>query len=397
METETIEQKQVEAAESSNLQFQDVKEAGRKGLQHTGKFIHWVLDKCDVIDRWMYGWRMKAFVLLCVATVLIAPCIDYFLKTDPVTLWLTRFFVLFLLVSFFSWISGWRDDEGNWTWGRAKSRLGVYWRSTRDFVVSFYRKSPDHKLFVVGALGVIGGICFKAIHNVSVFIRIPMEDWFGRHIHIMRKIEGFTNPGYYIMLVGATILAYAYYKHPELFKWQTLRQLLGFKSKADAQKISTTHMHPVVNLKGASPQAFITRAGSSSFFNDFVQALHEWKPKQFYYEYKYQDNLYEHLRKRFPEASIELEKPIGSRAQGTAGRADVVINDTILIEMKKGTGANVFNRAMGQVYKYSQAWGAKGPVVLLLCDTEYDKAHPVFAPFISDQQKLNKDMVAVVV
>jgi hypothetical protein len=395
METETIGSKQ--AAASQTTSAQDVKEAGRKGLQHTGRFIHWVLDKCDIVDRWMYGWRMKAFIMLSVATVLIAPIIDHFLKADPVTLWLTRLFVLFLLVSFLSWISGWRDDEGNWTWGRARSRLGVYWRSTRDFVVSFYRKSPDHKLFALGASGVIGGICFKAINNVSVFIRLPMEGWLDRPIRILRKIEGFTNPGYYIMLAGTAILAYAYYKHPELFKWQTLRQLLGFKSQNHAQKISVSHMHPVVDLKGGSSQALIARAGSSPFFNEFVQALHEWKPKQFYYEYKYQDNLYEHLRKRFPEASIELEKPIGSRAQGTAGRADVVINDTILIEMKKGTGAAVFDRAKGQVYKYSQAWGAKGPVVLLLCDTEYDKAHPVFAPFISDQQKLNRDMVAVVV
>jgi hypothetical protein len=70
-----------------------------------------------------------------------------------------------------------------------------------------------------------------------------------------------------------------------------------------------------------------------------------------------------------PGANPERERPIGDRAQGTNGRADLVVSDSVLIEMKKGLTTTTAQRALGQIQMYLRAWD-RGPVMLLVCEAD---------------------------
>jgi hypothetical protein len=97
-----------------------------------------------------------------------------------------------------------------------------------------------------------------------------------------------------------------------------------------------------------------------------------------------------------PDATVELEYPIGDSSIGNKGRADIVINHTILIEMKNDSSASAIQRAKGQIYQYSEIWNHKGPVVLILCDYDYEHARLSFTPTMNDLVKLNRPVMTIV-
>lgn len=97
------------------------------------------------------------------------------------------------------------------------------------------------------------------------------------------------------------------------------------------------------------------------------------------------------------EADIELEKPIGSKEEFNRGRADIVIDDTILIELKCDSSAGAIQRAKGQIGQYAEIWKNKGPVILLLCNYNYEHAKASFTPVMTDLNKLDKNVLTIVV
>jgi hypothetical protein len=70
-----------------------------------------------------------------------------------------------------------------------------------------------------------------------------------------------------------------------------------------------------------------------------------------------------------PGANPQRERPVGKAAEGTAGRADLIVSDAIVIELNRGISTTAAQRALGQVQMYLRAWD-RGPVLLLLCDAD---------------------------
>jgi hypothetical protein len=91
-------------------------------------------DTIDNIDRYFYGRKMKNFILGSISVLLIAPLLDELLEVphDRLTYLSTWIFLIYAIIIFLAWISAWRDDNGMWSWKRAKSRLGTYYASVRD-------------------------------------------------------------------------------------------------------------------------------------------------------------------------------------------------------------------------------------------------------------------------
>ena len=96
-----------------------------------------------------------------------------------------------------------------------------------------------------------------------------------------------------------------------------------------------------------------------------------------------------------PDATIDSEYPL-KKFSGRKGRADIVINDTILIEMKRDSSAGAVQRAQGQMAEYSVLWQNKGPVILLLCDYNFDHARAVYSSLMEDQAKLGRPVLTIV-
>lgn len=377
-------------------------------LTQTRTALTKLFDTVDNIDRKLYGRRMKFFIWGCLLVLILAPLFDELLgvRYDRLTFYSTLLFFIFLVVLVLAFVGSWRDDTGNWSLPRAKSRLQTYYETLKDTVETTRTTSQDENLFTLGQFLFFGGIAWKALQNISVFIRKPIEGLFSTRFSSLRKFEVFTNHYYWIpIIIGLGVIFYLYKKNPQILERikNELRQLFGWGSDEQTKysnEIVRVEIKPtnelVINAKTEQQINSIKSASNSTLFNDFATALQNWNPRGAYYEYEYQDRLYRHLRKNMPDATVELEYPIGDSSLGNKGRADIVVNDTILIEMKRDSSAGAVQRAKGQIHQYSEIWNNRGPVVLLLCDYDYEHARLSFNPTMVDLAKLNRPVMTIV-
>lgn len=360
-------------------------------------------DKFDDIDRFLYGKRLKFFVWGALIVLIIAPLLDelFGISKDKITFYSTFLFFLFILVLFISWISTWRDDEGNFTRKRFQFQIKLYFQSLSDFVKENKGKTLNEYLYSFSLFLVIGSVCWKALQNVSVLIRKPIEALFGGRFEILRTFENITKHYYWIVLIlGILILAYLYYADKNILKKikkDLFSLLLNWRKNKKVGIIKTENIGFVINAKDEQHVNAIIRNNQSDLFKELITSLQNWNPKNCYYEYEYQYKLRYHLKNSLEEADIELEKPIGSKEEFNRGRADIVIDDTILIELKCDSSAGAIQRAKGQIGQYAEIWKNKGPVILLLCNYNYEHAKASFTPVMTDLNKLDKNVLTIVV
>lgn len=202
-----------------------------------------------------------------------------------------------------------------------------------------------------------------------------------------------------MIVSGVALLAYLYKKNPAILNRITNDIKASFNSN-EITVVPTFHPSPsgrlVINAKNDEHIGTAVSFNSSQMFKDFVNALHSWQPRGAYYEYELQDRLYRHLKKNMPGASIEMEYPVGSAELANRGRADIVINRSILLEMKRDDSAGAIQRAKGQISQYSDIWKGKGPVVLVLCDFDYTHADLAFHSTMVDLAKLERSVLTIV-
>lgn len=362
-------------------------------------------DVIDNIDRYLYGRKMKNFLTGSVAVLIIAPLLDWILEVpyDRLT-WLTTFtFLIYVLIIILAWINAWRDDKGNWTLQRAKSRLVTYYETFRDTASATRTNTKDENLYTIGFWAFLLGIGWKSLQNLSVFVRKPVQKITGHTMTRFIHFEQFTHHWYWIpILLGIIILFYLWKSNPKILKRikEDLIQLFGrsaHRGNSETIRIKTENSDQLVVDTGRAEQMEIISANSNSnLFKDFVLALRAWQPGNCRNEYEYQDKLYRHLKKALPGHEIETEYPIGDKEHGNKGRADIVIDDIILIEMKKDTSTGAVQRAQGQIGQYSGIWANRGPVILLLCSYEYEYAKLKFSATMNDMIKLERSVLTVV-
>jgi hypothetical protein len=369
---------------------------------NTSRFFNTI----DNVDRHLYGRKMKNFIQGSILVLIAAPILDWFLEVphDRLTFYSTLVFFGYVTIIFLAWISAWRDDAGSWTWQRAKSRLLMYYEVLKDTAAETKTTSKDEFLYKAGWILFFGSIGWKACQNLSVFIRKPMEAVLHTRIVRLRKFEYFTNHWYWVvLLIGVGIMSYLYRTNPQILQRikKDLRQLFTSKKfhagSMDGELIKIDAEKLIVNSKQADHIDAIKTANTDSLFNGFVSAMNKWTPgTSLHYEYQFQDALYRHLKKNMPNSSVELEYPIGEKALGNKGRADIVIDETILIEMKRDSSAGAVQRAKGQILQYSDIWRNRGPVVLLLCKYDFDHAKVSFSSTMVDLKKLDRPVLTMV-
>lgn len=94
-----------------------------------------------------------------------------------------------------------------------------------------------------------------------------------------------------------------------------------------------------------------------------VNLIKEWKPERYRTEKDYEESLYAHLHEHLKEVQV-----IKQYARGRI-RADIVVGDKVLIELKNNLkSTSQFQRMIGQLNEYTK-WD--GQIILILCgDTE---------------------------
>jgi len=362
-------------------------------------------DTIDNIDRYLYGRKMKNFILGSIMVLVIAPLLDEILEIpyDRLTYLTTFIFFLYTVIIILAWVSAWRDDEGKWTWQCARDRIITYYKTFRDTAATTRTNSRDENLYKIGWWLFFGAIGWKGLQNISVFVRKPFEKLTHTYIMRLRHFEKTTNHWYWVaMLAGIGIMYYLYRSNPLILQRikKDLRQFFGRNNthfNGDLMRINVIDEDKLVLNSGYEEHMQVLVSNNTSIlFHNFANAIKNWNPGNCHYEYEFQNKLYRHLRKSLPDADIELEYPIGNAAQGNKGRADIVINDTILIEMKRDSSAGAVQRAKGQILQYSDIWKNRGPVILLLCNYDYSHAKLSYTSTMVDLNRLKRPVMTIV-
>jgi hypothetical protein len=376
--------------------------------QQEKTWITKLFDRVDGIDRKLYGKKLKYFIRFSLAVLILAPLLDGLFKDrkDIITFISTFCFLIFIVIVTLAWISSWRDDNGNWTFRRAISRLKTYYQILADTANRTRTNSKDETLYKIGLVFFVGSLCWKSMQNLSVFVRKPIEGLFSTRLEHLRRFEQFTNfYWWFLFAIGIGLLFYLYRQNAQILKriekdfFSLLSNKYTLESKYGTALVKMEALPErgyVINTRQSDQVLALTSTNDSPLFRDFINALQNWKPHTSSSEGEYQDKLLRHLSRSMPDAVIDSEYPVGEKYDGTNGRADIVINDTILVEMKKDSSGTAMDRAKGQIDKYSIAWKDRGPIILLLCDYDYERAKAVFTPVMENFARQQKPVLTIV-
>jgi hypothetical protein len=125
-----------------------------------------------------------------------------------------------------------------------------------------------------------------------------------------------------------------------------------------------------------------------------LSALARWKPRICEYEADYELSLVRHMRRALPDASVDRQHPVRDGTGRLVGKIDVVLSKHLAVELKRGMTAGDADRAVGQVWKYLDAWD-RGPVLLVLCETREDFGTGQAARHIGELRRQGKPVFVV--
>jgi len=392
--------------EKTSSNFKTATNAGLKGIKATGRFMNKALDFADKIDKYFYlhGGKLKWFIGLSLTVVVGAPLVDWIfnIRNDRLTAWSTFILLIFLLIMFLAWIGSLRDDEGNWSLKRVFSRLWTYLQINIDFFRDSFSKPLEEMLYRISVVFIIGSFCWKALQNVSVFIRKPYESFFHTRWDTLRSFEKITNQwAIWIFILGITILVYLYIKNKEILN-NLVNDYLPFlsskkKNKKIFDKVQITTNDLVFNAKDKEQIKNILNTKNPELFNNFVKALQTWSPRDCNDEDDFQNSFHRHLKRNIPHVSVEREFRIPVDTDSRKDKkADVVIDETILVEMKKDHQSASTSYVYDQMWNYTTLWKDKGPVILLFCEADYEQAKNMYSEKLQDLIKLEKKVIAFV-
>ena len=369
-----------------------------------------VVDILDRFDRYFYGRRLNSMIIGSLIVLLIAPLLDSALeiRDDRLTYLSTATFTVYVLLIFFAYLASLRDGEGKWTLDRTKSRLKCELASLREFLFE-HNGLRNETIYRTSLLLVLGSICWRALVNASMFTRHIVFDVTSVRVSSLLAFERFTLEYLpFVFILGLILVAYVLYTDGSYRErtWSFLRRIVKTdKAQPRDQRMSLSSGWTVLSENArvidvsseSTMRTILTNSSPEDMYLRFVKALSEWKPRRSDREYVYQDHLIRHLRRAFPDTSVVPEYIIGDVTLGNRGRADIVIDDFILVEMKASYQRGAVQRAKGQIHQYAETWSGRGPVVLLLCKVDYEAATRDFSSMMGDLAIGGKRVITIVV
>lgn len=344
-------------------------EAGLLGIQGVGRFGGWVLDAAERVDVWLYGWRGRTIMALAFVAAGFG-VLEWVTSRPPVLTVLTTFLLLFGLEFLaLARLGSLRDEAGAWSLGLALRRLGGASGDALASFGDFLRLAGGLRLQLAGKASIGLGLVSLVVRNVLVALaRAATLVGFGAASELERMsgwllVAGLTG------LVGGGMLW--------LTGWRQLREDARRRDfevePASRERISQVSraLPAVIDCADASAIAALANGVGHPLLRETLLALGDWRPRAHRYEDDYQRLLFRHIRRRLPAARPEREKPVLDPVTGKPGRADLVVGDTVLIEMKTDLSAGSVHRAVTQVAQYARSW-SHGPILLLICGADVD-------------------------
>jgi hypothetical protein len=229
--------------EKKKNNFQTAADAGRKGLEVTGRFLTKMLDFADGIDRWfqLHGGKLKWFIGLSFGVVVVAPLIDTLRGDwrDRWTAWSTVFLLIFLFVMLLAWLGSLRDDEGNWSLKRVWSSIWTNIQININFIIDGFNLPKEELFYRLSTYLMLGSFGWKALQNVSVLVRKFYESTFHTQWQTLHTFERTTNQWTpWVFFFGLAILLLLIIKNKTIWK-NLVQDFLPFLASKNETKSIT--------------------------------------------------------------------------------------------------------------------------------------------------------------
>jgi hypothetical protein len=328
-------------------------------------FAHGVLDVADRIDAALYGKRQAVLVVI---SFIVTALSWWEAESTPHNLrWTaigTMFLALYLEVLLLARVGSFRDDSRRWSAQLVRERFSAWWEDIVDSTKEASVLPPAVRIRGMGAFLTGLAIVVLALRNVVVLAQVVLAELLSTRSPTLASIDSVTRT----VGLGALGLGIALW----LLGFWLARKSQGAERLTvhDNERAALAHAAqamPLAVLDCGDPAALDRLASTTPhpLFAELLRSLAAWQPRNQTTEAGYVSSLVRKLRERMPSAPAERERPLRTKAQRF--RADLVIGDAVLIEMKRGLSTSTAQKALGQVQMYADAWGKRGPILLLIC------------------------------
>lgn len=381
------------AAQAAGRMASQVAIAGVRGTQQIGSLGETFLTLADDLDASLYGKRAIA-VTICAFLTVAATVFDahHYPRAPFLTTITTGLFSLFLFFLVVARIGSFRDDEGNWSFHVVADRIRTAGKSFGEGFSAFWEMSGPQRAGAIGKFLVGISLIGLALRNIVVLLVIIAEELFEASIGTAKSLdESMMTAGTYAILAGLVLW---------LLGWQSNRssgkELHLVPDEAGRERLvaAAKEMPLIIDCADKTKALELAERTKDPVLKEVIKSLVSWRPRGAESEADYQASLHRKLRRDLPGANPERERPIGARATGNRGRADLVVSDSVLIEMKKGLTTSSAQRALGQIQMYLSAWN-RGPVMLVVCEVDPAMAQQFLVKEIENLRKRQEPVMMV--
>lgn len=379
-------------SQSNLLDARALLDAARDTAAVANVVVAKALDAAEWIDARLHRWRSKAFFILC-SLVAFAEFAAALADVDPLWVELPAFLLLAVLSTtlLLARVASFRDERGAWSirmvGRRIASAAGWAWQSIREFWQAPWLENLRLVGLWVMTVG-LGGV------SVATFLGLVLRV-VTLAIDVDASVAAWTRTlafvSWVFSAVGVAIL---------FVRWRVSGSLPGAtrpvdsraRAAARAEVLGLPFVLDFVHDRAAASRA--VGALPESLLRQVLAEVAAWRPhRRFELERDYQESLCRHIARRLPDLSPELERPFST--QSSRGRLDLVVGDAVVLEMKHSVSASEAQRAAGQLMQYATFWGAKGPVILVVCETSQEFATSLIGELVAGLRSAGYPVLAV--
>lgn len=365
-----------------------------------------LLDLAERGDDWLHGHRRTVWVSVAVLCVVGGPVLDHLLADEAGERASAALVLLFMGVTValaMGRLARLRDDQRRGSFRRLRGRARTVFREFRRSVARARAARWTLWASWFGPALLRGSVVVLALRKVSQLLRVSLREaagmvvedrpqarmWVGRHLlPLLRRIWHWENDvqtwALFSLGLGGclTVAAWLWMR-----RWQ----------RAGRRSVVTGALPGVFQHTDGGSIAQAVEHTDDQVLHDVLRHLHRWRPGSLEQEWMYQEALAEWLQEHLPSYSYSLEEWFGSRAEGTRGRGDIIVDNWLLIEMKKGWSQSEGQRAVGQLDQYLRGWTGGRPLLTVVCAADPQKVAQAFdGPVHRYQQDGRVVLVAVV-
>ena len=129
--------------------------------------------------------------------------------------------------------------------------------------------------------------------------------------------------------------------------------------------------------------------GGDAILSEMLQELPRWRPGRREHEQSYEQSLVKFLRNRIPHIVVRTQTYMTAN-DGETLRIDVVVDGRIGIEIKRNlrNSAEV-DRCFAQIQRYARTWRKRGPLFLLVCESEREFESSAYLARLTSAQSVD--------